>query len=156
MNHSPHFDLDRSWLHPMQNPLALGANVVVHSVTKYLGGHGDLTPDAAAVKDAELALHVCLYRLKGMTGAVMSAMVWCACRPAWKTSTTWSPTLLGAGSCSRGRTIAEARRLNPRSARQLHPLHCGRHAQSAIMADRVAFAGSCSHQGRRCHVFRFW
>jgi len=39
---SPH------WL----NPLALGADVVVHSATKHLGGHGDLTAGAAIVADS--------------------------------------------------------------------------------------------------------
>lgn len=67
--------VDNTYCSPyLQNPLDLGADVVVHSATKYLGGHGDLTAGAAIFKDAELALHVRLYGLKDMTGAVMSAM----------------------------------------------------------------------------------
>lgn len=42
-------------------------------MTKYLGGHGDLTAGAAIFADAELAQRVRLYGLKDMTGAVMSA-----------------------------------------------------------------------------------
>jgi len=42
-------------------------------MTKYLGGHGDLTAGAAVFADAELARRVRLYGLKDMTGAVMSA-----------------------------------------------------------------------------------
>jgi cystathionine beta-lyase/cystathionine gamma-synthase len=38
----------------LQNPIALGAHVVVHSTTKYLGGHSDVIGGAIAVDDAEL------------------------------------------------------------------------------------------------------
>ena len=38
----------------LQQPLALGADVVVHSTTKYLGGHSDTIGGFAAVADAEL------------------------------------------------------------------------------------------------------
>jgi cystathionine gamma-synthase len=38
-----------------QRPLALGADVVVHSVTKYIGGHSDLIGGALVTRDAELA-----------------------------------------------------------------------------------------------------
>jgi cystathionine gamma-synthase len=39
----------------LQQPLALGADVVVHSTTKYLGGHSDVVGGALVVGDAELA-----------------------------------------------------------------------------------------------------
>jgi len=39
----------------LQQPLALGADVAVHSSTKYLGGHSDVVGGFAAVNDAELA-----------------------------------------------------------------------------------------------------
>lgn len=39
----------------LQNPLDLGADIVMHSVTKYLGGHSDVVMGALVVKDAELA-----------------------------------------------------------------------------------------------------
>lgn len=42
-------------------------------MTKYLGGHGDLTAGAAIFAGAELAQQVRLFGLKDMTGAVMSA-----------------------------------------------------------------------------------
>ncbi|MFM2448987.1 MAG: hypothetical protein RIS44_1437 [Pseudomonadota bacterium] len=66
--------VDNTYCTPyLQQPLVLGADVSVHSMTKYLGGHGDLTAGAAVFADAELAKHVRLYGLKDMTGAVMSA-----------------------------------------------------------------------------------
>lgn len=39
----------------LQRPLALGADVVVHSTTKYLGGHSDVVGGAVVLNDAELA-----------------------------------------------------------------------------------------------------
>jgi cystathionine beta-lyase/cystathionine gamma-synthase len=39
----------------LQNPLALGAHVVVHSTTKYIGGHSDVIGGATVVNDEELA-----------------------------------------------------------------------------------------------------
>ena len=38
----------------LQNPLDLGADMVVHSITKYLGGHSDTVMGAVIVKDAAL------------------------------------------------------------------------------------------------------
>jgi cystathionine gamma-synthase len=39
----------------LQQPLALGADVVVHSTTKYLGGHSDVVGGALVIEDATLA-----------------------------------------------------------------------------------------------------
>ena len=39
----------------LQRPLDLGADIVMHSVTKYLGGHSDLLMGALIVKEAKLA-----------------------------------------------------------------------------------------------------
>jgi len=66
--------VDNTYCTPyLQQPLLLGADVSVHSMTKYLGGHGDLTAGAAIFADAELAHRVRMFGLKDMTGAVMSA-----------------------------------------------------------------------------------
>lgn len=66
--------VDNTYCTPyLQLPLKMGADVVVHSATKYLGGHGDLTAGVAVFADAEIAMTVRLYGLKDMTGAVMSA-----------------------------------------------------------------------------------
>ncbi len=42
----------------LQQPLVLGADVVVHSTTKYLGGHSDVLGGAIVTNDDELAEHV--------------------------------------------------------------------------------------------------
>jgi len=52
----------------LQNPLALGAHGVVHSTTKYLGGHSDVIGGALVVDDAEL--HERLRFAQNATGGV--------------------------------------------------------------------------------------
>lgn len=48
--------VDNTFMTPyLQKPLDLGADIVIHSATKYLGGHCDLIAGLAAVKDDELA-----------------------------------------------------------------------------------------------------
>ncbi len=41
----------------LQNPLDMGADIVLHSATKYLGGHSDVILGAIVVKDPKLAEH---------------------------------------------------------------------------------------------------
>lgn len=48
--------IDNTFATPIaQNPLELGADYVMHSATKYLGGHSDLLAGLVVVKDAKLA-----------------------------------------------------------------------------------------------------
>ncbi|MFN8231701.1 MAG: cystathionine gamma-synthase [Bacteroidia bacterium] len=47
--------VDNTFASPyLQNPLALGANIVMHSVTKYLGGHSDVVMGALVLNDEKL------------------------------------------------------------------------------------------------------
>ena len=65
--------VDNTYCTPyLQQPLALGADVVVHSATKYISGHGDVTAGVAVAADAELGDRIRLQGLKDMTGAVLS------------------------------------------------------------------------------------
>jgi cystathionine gamma-synthase len=49
------FVVDNTFASPyLQQPLTLGADVVVHSTTKYLGGHSDVVGGALVTSDAEL------------------------------------------------------------------------------------------------------
>ena len=52
----------------LQQPLDLGADIVMHSVTKYLGGHSDLVMGGLVVRDKELADK--LYFIQNASGAV--------------------------------------------------------------------------------------
>ena len=54
----------------MQKPLKLGVDVVVHSATKYLNGHGDVIA-GLVVTNKELANQIRFVGLKDMTGAVL-------------------------------------------------------------------------------------
>jgi cystathionine beta-lyase len=48
--------VDNTFMTPyLQQPLKLGADIVVHSATKYLGGHSDLVAGLAVVNDDDLA-----------------------------------------------------------------------------------------------------
>jgi len=52
----------------LQNPLTLGADVVVHSSTKYLGGHSDVVGGLVALNDPDVAGRIAF--LQNATGAV--------------------------------------------------------------------------------------
>lgn len=61
--------VDNTFASPyLQNPLSLGADIVVHSATKYLGGHSDVVHGVVIVKD--LADAEKLYFIQNAAGAV--------------------------------------------------------------------------------------
>jgi methionine gamma-lyase len=65
--------VDNTYCTPyLQRPLEHGATYVVHSATKYLGGHGDLLA-GAVIGPAEAIQRMRFFGVKEMTGAVMSA-----------------------------------------------------------------------------------
>ncbi len=69
----PLLAVDNTFATPyLQRPLELGADIVVHSMTKYLGGHSDVVGGAVIVKDAGLAEK--LYFLQNAVGAVLGPM----------------------------------------------------------------------------------
>jgi cysteine-S-conjugate beta-lyase len=62
--------VDNTFLTPeYQRPLELGADVVLHSATKFLSGHSDVVAGLAVVKDEELGKR--LYSLQNSFGAVL-------------------------------------------------------------------------------------
>ncbi len=64
--------VDNTFMTPYyQTPLTLGADIVVHSGTKYLAGHNDLLAGIAVAKDAQLAERIGF--IQNTTGAVLSA-----------------------------------------------------------------------------------
>jgi cystathionine gamma-synthase len=65
--------VDNTFATPLlQQPLALGADVVVHSATKFIGGHSDLLSGITIARDQALAGR--LRRRRGLTGATPGAL----------------------------------------------------------------------------------
>ena len=63
--------VDNTFLSPyFQNPLALGADIVIHSGTKYLGGHNDTIAGFVCLKD--MTLQEKLYKISYTLGATLS------------------------------------------------------------------------------------
>ena len=56
----------------LQTPLDLGADIVMHSVTKYLGGHSDVVMGALVCNDDKIAEE--MYRIQNSSGAVTAPM----------------------------------------------------------------------------------
>ena len=64
--------VDNTFMSPyFQNPLSLGADVVVHSVTKYINGHSDVVMGVTVINDDEL--HERLKFMQNSMGAIPSA-----------------------------------------------------------------------------------
>ena len=64
--------IDNTYCTPyLQRPLEMGADVVVHSATKYLSGHSDITAGMVVTRQ-HLADRIRLQGLKDLTGAVLS------------------------------------------------------------------------------------
>ena len=64
--------VDNTYASPvLTRPLELGADLIVHSATKYLGGHGDLIA-GLVVGSAEDIAQIRMFGMKDMTGAVMA------------------------------------------------------------------------------------
>lgn len=63
--------VDNTFMTPyLQQPIKLGADIVLHSATKYLGGHSDLIAGLAVVNSKELAER--LHFIQNATGGVLS------------------------------------------------------------------------------------
>lgn len=91
----------------LQLPLDLGADIVMHSATKYLGGHSDVVVGALIVKDKALAEK--LYFIQNASGAVCGPMDSFLVLRGIKTL-----HLRMQRHCENGRAIAEYLRGNPK------------------------------------------
>jgi cystathionine gamma-lyase len=114
----------------LTRPLALGADIVMHSATKYLGGHSDLLGGALVVADP--ALYDRLYFIQNATGAVMGPLEAFLCSRGLKTL-----ELRVREQCRTAQRIVEFLAADPRVARVLYPgiaVHPG-HAIAARQMD---------------------
>ena len=67
----------------LTRPLELGADIVMHSATKYLGGHSDVLGGALVVRDKALLDE--LYFVQNATGGVMGPLEAFLCSRGFKT-----------------------------------------------------------------------
>ncbi len=68
--HGALYIVDNTFMTPyLQRPLALGADIVVHSATKYLGGHSDLVAGLVVTRDEAIAKRLAF--LQNAAGAVL-------------------------------------------------------------------------------------
>jgi cystathionine gamma-synthase len=98
----------------LQRPLELGADVVVHSVTKYLAGHSDLVAGAIVTGDDELAERLAF--LQNAVGAVPGPM---DCYLALRGLKTLAVRM--EAHCRGARAIVELLQGHPRVARVHYP-----------------------------------
>lgn len=108
--------VDNTYATPvLTRPLTLGADIVVHSATKYLGGHGDLVGGLAAGGAEDIA-RVRLVGVKDMTGAVMSPFTAFLVLRGLKTL-----ALRMARHCQSAQAVAAWLQAHPAVSRVLYP-----------------------------------
>ena len=126
----------------LQNPLALGADVVMHSTTKYLGGHSDVLGGALVFAHAD-ELHAAIAHRRHLTGAVANPF------GSWL-------TLRGCRSlharmamhCANARRLSEFLAAHPR-VEVVHYPGLSSHPQHAIAAKQMRdFGGMMSFRVR--------
>ncbi|SFP38013.1 cystathionine gamma-synthase [Amycolatopsis arida] len=98
----------------LQTPLALGADVVLHSTTKYLGGHSDVVGGAVVTDSAELREQ--LFFLRNAAGAVPGAF------DAWLTLRGMKTlSVRMERHCDNAERVVEALRAHPKVAKVYYP-----------------------------------
>lgn len=117
----------------LQSPLALGADVVVHSTTKYLGGHSDVTGGAIISRDPALGEQI--RGLVNMTGSIASPMEsWLVLRGIKTLPVRMSRI------CSSSQQLAEFLESHP-AVRKVHYPGLPSHPQHALAKAQMAGFG---------------
>jgi cystathionine gamma-synthase len=149
--------VDNTFASPyLQQPLALGADVVVHSTTKYLGGHSDLIGGFAATSDPTVAER--LYFLQKSLGAVPGPFdSWLVLRGLKTLAVRMQK------HCENARAIAEFLDGHPKVDKVLYPgleSHPGHEIAKAQMSDfggMISFlAGSEEEAIEICARTKIW
>jgi cystathionine gamma-synthase len=132
--------VDNTFASPyLQRPLELGADAVVHSVTKYLGGHSDLIGGALVLDDAETGER--LRFLQNAVGAVPGPM---DCYLALRGVKTLAVRM--AAHCRGARQVAEFLSSHPKVTRVHYP-GLSDHPQHQVAARQMRdFGGMVSFE----------
>ena len=127
--------VDNTYCTPyLQRPLELGADLVVHSATKYLGGHGDLLA-GAVVGPRDLIGQIRFFGVKEMTGACISALDAYLVLRGLKTL-----ELRMERHCASAQTLAEVLERHPAVARIYYPGLPG-FPQAALAREQMRLPG---------------
>ncbi len=114
-SHGALLGIDSTFASPaLTRPLELGADIVMHSATKYLGGHSDVLGGALVVGDSQL--YDRLYFVQNATGAVMSPLDSFLCSRGIKTL-----PLRMREHCRGAEQVVEFLTQHPRVRRVLYP-----------------------------------
>ena len=127
--------VDNTFASPyLQQPLELGADLVLHSATKYLGGHSDVVMGAIVTRDEELAKK--LYYLQNAVGAVPGPQDCFLVLRGIKTL-----HLRVQRACENARRIVEVLQDNPRVANVYYP-GLADHPRHEIAAEQMRDFGA--------------
>ena len=137
----------------IQRPLEMGADIVVHSATKYLSGHGDLT---AGVVAADAPYDAAVESLRKLVGGVLGPFeAWLALR-GLKTL-----PLRMERQCQNARKISSHLASHPKVERVNHPsldTHPDAETASRVLdaaGGLVSFELACGSEDARSSAFRF-
>jgi methionine-gamma-lyase len=135
----------------LQQPLAHGADLVVHSATKYLGGHGDLLA-GAVVGPAELVKRIRVEGLRTLTGATVAPLTAFLVLRGLKTL-----ELRMARHCAAARAAAELLAAHPAVAWTAYPGLKGSPGHTVARRQMADFGGLVAFElrGGREAGFRF-
>lgn len=122
--------VDNTFMSPyFQRPLELGADIVLHSTTKYVGGHSDVVGGALIVNDDDLAARI--YFLQKSMGAI------CAPFDAYLSMRSLKTLALRMRQHdSNGRKIADWLEKHPKVARVAYP-GLSSHPQHALAKEQM-------------------
>jgi cystathionine gamma-lyase len=126
--------VDNTFATPMlQRPLELGADLVVHSTTKYMGGHSDVVGGAIALRDPDLAARLAF--LQNACGAVPAPMDCFLTLRGIKTL-----AIRMQRHCENAIAIAQMLEAHPKVARVLYP-GLASHPQHALASKQMSAPG---------------
>lgn len=129
-----HVVVDNTFMSPyFQRPLRLGANIVVHSTTKYLNGHSDSVGGVVVVAEPETAERLAF--IQNAAGAILSPL------DAWLTLRGIKTLVVRMQAHdANGRAVAEFLRAHPRVERVYYP-GLKEHPQHALAARQMSGFG---------------
>jgi len=121
----------------LQRPMEFGADVVVHSTTKYLGGHSDVLGGAVLTSDDDIALNVAAHQFE--TGAVLAPF------DAWLTTRGIKTLAVRMERhCSNAQMVAEVLHAHPGVEQVYYPGLASHHGHELAQSQMTKAGGMVS------------